>query len=462
MNQRRQYRDVSATNIGKTSEEQGAYDMSEQRRPEPYVNRTVRLHHVIGRINAMMIRASSRTALFESISLVAGESGVFSAMSVSLHAHETEGASHGMCYCGKDTPGCFTTDFSCRLAETSQAGKHGRDAVVFNDLSSDSADHPWLQEVSAAGHGALASLPISTHERAIGRLVVLSREQNFFDHECLALLRQLAADIAFLVCRFDGAAAVSPDTNSTASAQHELRALLEHLQTAREDERRLISRELHDELGQTLSALKMDVLGIEHSLEPSDAKCAARLAHMKSLITDALAETHRIVGAKRPRILEERGLAAALEWLSGEFSERTGIPCCATIELPEGQYTEIVATTAFRCIQESLTNVTRHAAASKVVITVRQVGSALKLCIVDDGLGLTGDSEGRGRFGLLGLRQRAQALGGQMDIESRPKQGTTIKISLPAMPTASTATARSLMRWPNVTAANSTSTGVRQ
>jgi signal transduction histidine kinase len=431
--------------------------MSKQGAPEPYLNRTVRLHHAIGRINAVMIRASNRAALFDSISLVAGESGLFSAMSVSMDGRAADGSKHGMCYCGNDTPGCFTAEFSCRLEEAARAGESGRDAVVFNDLHRDCAGLPWLEEVSAAGHGALASLPISARDQAIGRLLVLSRERNFFDHECMALLRQLAADVSFLVCRFDGVAPASADADGTAGAQDDLRALLEHLQTAREDERRLISRELHDELGQTLSALKMDVIGLEHGLEPGDEKCAARLAHMKTLIADALSETHRIVGAKRPRILEERGLASAIEWLGGEFSARTGIPCHASIELPQDQYSEIVATTAFRCVQESLTNITRHAAASKVVLTVRQVGSALKLCIVDDGLGLSRDFEGRGRFGLLGLRQRAQALGGHMDIESRPRQGTTIKISLPAIPAAPAATARPLTRWSNAAAANSTS-----
>jgi signal transduction histidine kinase len=452
-----QDRQGSCTDHGATAR-QGELGASEVAGAEPHLNRTVRLHHVIGRINTAMIRAGSRAALFESISRIAGESGLFSAMSVTLDATDPDSRDKGMCCCGSGTPGCFSAEFACRIGDMLDADRGSRGIVVFNDLAAESADRPWLQEAVAAGHGALASLPIKCGEAAIGRLQVCSRECHAFDDDFLETLHQLSEDIAFLLCRFDGAGAVVPSSEEGNGARRELQALLDHLQTTREDERQLISRELHDELGQSLSGLKLDIIALERSLGPADAKCAARLAHMKALIADALDETHRIVGARRPRVLEERGLACALEWLGSEFGERTGVRCHTTIDLPDSEYAEAVATTAFRCVQESLTNITRHAAASKVVITARQVGAAIKLCIVDDGLGLSGDFAERGRFGLLGLRQRAQALGGQMDVESGPRRGTTIKISLPALPSSnSDNAARPLKRWPNPAAANSPS-----
>ncbi len=426
------------TLVGTTSKGRRVYEADSQRHHEPQMASLVRLHRVFGRINAAMIRAGSHAELFESIARLAAESRLFSAMSVSLQAGNTGCANKAMCYCGQVGPGCFSAEVSRHIAEIVEAGGHGLDVVVFNDLRRETADHPWLQEVLAAGHAAMASLPVASGDKSLGRLLVLSREPYFLNHECMALLKQLAADMAYLLTRPDGRTTACADQDQAGAARMLVRGLVDQLQVVREDERRLIARELHDGLGQSLSALKLDILALERSIGTDTAKCAVRLGHMKTLIADTLDESHRIVAAKRPLILEERPLAEAIEWLADEFSERTGISCEATVDPTVDECAEAVATTVFRSVQECLTNITRHAAAKKVLITVRHTGRALGLCIVDDGLGLAADSEERGRCGLLGLRQRAKALGGQLDIESRPNQGTTIKMILPVVPPAQT------------------------
>jgi signal transduction histidine kinase len=425
--------------------------MKERENSEARLGRGVRLYHVIARINGAMIRAENAAALLDSVSRIAGQSGLFSAMSIALHAGKEQPAQRGACHCDGVTPGCFSAEFSRRLDGVA-AAKGVQASVVFNNLAADSARHTWLAEVLAAGHSALASLPLQGGDGIVGTLLVLSREADFFDPQCLALLQQLAEDVAYLLCRLGGGAMPPPRDEPIHGARRELHELIEHLQTAREEERQLISRELHDELGQTLSALKVDVASLEKRLAAGDAEVAIRLARMKTLIAGALDETHRIVGARRPRVLEEQGLECALAWLGHEFTERTGVPCESHIDLPDQPYAEAVATTAFRCVQESLTNISRHAAASRVVITVRQAAGALKLCIVDDGRGIDADFAAHGRFGLLGLQQRAHALGGEMQIESRPRRGTTIRISLPAVPAARGESARPLTRWTAPTA----------
>jgi signal transduction histidine kinase len=424
--------------VGATVKGRRVYEADSQRHHEPQMNSLVRLHRVFGRINAAMIRAASPTELFESIAHVAAESRLFSALSVSLQAENTGSANKTMCYCGQGTPACSSAELSRHIAEIGQSGEHGRNVVVFNDLRREAADHPWLQELSTAGHAAMASLPITSGDRTLGRLLVLSREPYFLNHECMALLKQLAADMAYLLKRRHDLGPACTDQDEAGASRMLVRGLVDQLQVVREDERQLIARELHDELGQSLSALKLDILGLEHSMGTDEAKCAARLAHMKTLISDALAETHRIVAAKRPLILEERGLAQAIEWLAGEFRKRTGVSCEATIDPTVSECAEAVSTAAFRSVQECLTNISRHAAAKTVLISVRHTGRALSICVVDDGLGLAADTEARGRCGLLGLRQRAKALGGQLDIASSPNRGTTIKIILPVVPPAQT------------------------
>jgi signal transduction histidine kinase len=431
-------RTPAVTDVGENGKGRREYEVVRERHREPQMDSLVRLHRAFGRINAAMIRAGSQSELFESIALLAAETRLFSALSVSLQAGNTGCANKAMCYCRQGTPACFSAELSRHIAEIAKLGDHGRDAMVFNDLRREATDHPWLQEVSAAGHAAMASLPIKNCGKTLGRLFVLSSEPYFFNHECMARLKQLAADMAYLLTRLDDRPAACTNQDEAGAARMLVRRLIDHLQVVREDERQLIARELHDELGQSLSALKLDILGLERSMGIDEAKCAARLVHMKTLIADAFEETHRIVAAKRPLILEERGLAPAIEWLAGEFSKQTGISCEATIDPTVSKCAEALATAAFRSVQECLTNISRHAAGKKVKITVLHTGHALNLCIVDDGLGLSADAEQRGRCGLLGLRQRAKSLGGHLVIESRPNRGTTIKISLPVVPPAGT------------------------
>jgi signal transduction histidine kinase len=445
-------RDVQSLPLGQSGRRRRNVLISGQYRLEPSRPEAVLLHKVFLQFGEAMLRASNRAELFESISSVAEKSGVFSAISVSLLDQQTGRANSCMCHCAKGTPACFTAELSKHLGEIERTGNEALNILVFNELCRDSVDFPWLMQGAAAGHGAMAVLPIANRQEVIGRLIVLSRKPHFFDHESLNLLRQLATDLSFLLARFDNGSASCGAHDDTFERSNHYRALLEHLHDAREDERRLISREFHDELGQTLSALKIDIIGLERDMSTSDAKCANRIVHMKALIVEALEETRRILAAKGPRILEELSLGSALQWLTAEFSMRTEIPCHSTIEMPKGRYVEIVATTAFRCVQECLTNITRHAAATTVYVTARQTANILNLCIVDNGVGLPADFSERGRFGLLGLRERVQAQGGQLDVESQPNRGTTIKISLPATPPATVEGVNPLRRLKKVVA----------
>ena len=214
-------------------------------------------------------------------------------------------------------------------------------------------------------------------------------------------------------------------------SQQRLRELAQHLQTSIEQERAAIAREIHDDVGGSLTALKFDLAWISrHSTDP---EVVARVNSALETVTLAIDSSKRIMHNLRPAILEQ-GLAAALQWLSSRFEKRTGIPCTLrlpphTPELPIG-----VPLVAYRAAQEALTNITKHAFASQVHIDLSMAGGVLSLEIADNGRGLSSDDLAKARsFGIRGLHERAGTVGGWVDLSSGPA-GTTLILSVPLNP----------------------------
>jgi PAS domain S-box-containing protein len=215
-------------------------------------------------------------------------------------------------------------------------------------------------------------------------------------------------------------------------SREELRSLSGSLQTVQEAERRRIARELHDELGQCLMALKLDVSWLRDRLP---AEAAASLGDKLDQIAnaiDATVEAVRSLAANlRPSILDDLGLTAACEWLLQEFRQRTGIDCHLRVEpTEEFALPDDVATAAFRVVQEALTNVARHAQAQRVDVHLLRGPDGLKVVIADDGVGLP-QNRSRVTLGLVGMRERALALGGSLDLHSGPGEGTRIHLFIP-------------------------------
>jgi PAS domain S-box-containing protein len=216
-------------------------------------------------------------------------------------------------------------------------------------------------------------------------------------------------------------------------SREELRELAQAANSVREQEKSRIARELHDELAQALTALKMDVNWIaERAGRVGDETLEEKLAAMQSMLDDTVAATRRISADLRPLMLDDLGLAPAVEWLVQGFTERSGIRCELTIDEGELELGEPYASAVFRILQESLTNIAKHAQASRVDMTVRRAGGAIALSVSDDGRGFSPqDPRKPNSFGLMGLRERAYALGGDVRIESTPGEGTRIEVSIP-------------------------------
>lgn len=222
-----------------------------------------------------------------------------------------------------------------------------------------------------------------------------------------------------------------------AASREELRALSNHLQSALEEERTRIAREIHDELGQQLTGLKMDVAWLGTRLarlqEPAAAELIAKTQAMRDMVDTAVRTVRRTATALRPLVLDDLGLVAALEWLAGEFTARTGISCRFRAEESRLHCERAIATALFRIAQEALTNVARHADATRVEIRLESGAEGLVLEVRDDGRGLAPQADGGERsLGVLGMQERARLLGGEVLVTGRADGGTIVSARIPA------------------------------
>jgi PAS domain S-box-containing protein len=222
------------------------------------------------------------------------------------------------------------------------------------------------------------------------------------------------------------------------ASREQMRALSAHLQFIREEERTRIAREVHDELGQVLTALKMDLSLLNHKLLESSAILPRRILYeeiksMSKKVDATIKSVRKIVTELRPEVLDHLGLRSAIEWQAQEFQARSGIECkldpnVETVEVGDRDS----ETAIFRILQEALTNVARHSGANHVDIFLTRLNGELILEVKDNGRGLTDDDLSKTRsFGLLGMRERALFLGGDVEVTGFPGKGTTVKVRVP-------------------------------
>jgi PAS domain S-box-containing protein len=213
----------------------------------------------------------------------------------------------------------------------------------------------------------------------------------------------------------------------------ELQALAERLRGIREEERTRVAREMHDEVGQCLTALQMDAAWLRKK-RPTEARNASgeKLAAMSALIDTALAAVQRIATELRPGVLDEFGLEAAVEWYVSEFEKRTGVQCRIASELGGQSVDPARSTEAFRIVQEALTNVARHSRATRAEIRLGGNTERFVLEIHDNGRGMAPERLTDSRsLGLIGMRESAHSLGGEIAFLSGPGGGTTVAVSFP-------------------------------
>ncbi len=238
--------------------------------------------------------------------------------------------------------------------------------------------------------------------------------------------------------KFQGTLSMVSDITERKKAQQDLfelneqlRSLTSHLQTVREEERTNIAREVHDELGQQMTSLKMEIGWVNTMTKDKLPEVKDKIDTMTAMVNEAIKTIRKIVIQLRPGILDDLGLEAAIEWQAKEFEKNTGIPCVfKSINLQDG-YSSDINTAVFRIFQESLTNVTRYAKAKEVQASLCQIDNQLILELTDNGIGISEDRKNnKTSFGILGMKERASMLKGSFDIRNTG-HGTMIQLKIP-------------------------------
>jgi len=216
----------------------------------------------------------------------------------------------------------------------------------------------------------------------------------------------------------------------TERAERELRSLSSQLVHAQEHERRTISRELHDEVGQTLTGLGIELSNLEHLRDGAAAEFVSHVADAKRLTEETLRTVRNIAMGLRPSMLDDSGIAPAVRWQALELSRRTGIPVELQIEGDLGGLGDEGRTCLYRVVQEALTNCARHAEAKTIQITMQAQKDTVCLSIRDDGVGFD-TSRARTGLGLIGIEERVKELGGSLAVQSWPNRGTLLRVEIP-------------------------------
>lgn len=213
----------------------------------------------------------------------------------------------------------------------------------------------------------------------------------------------------------------------------EIRTLTEHLQNIREEERKHMAREIHDELGQQLTVMKMDISWINKKITGStDAAMKEKTKELMALLDQTVKTVRRISSELRPSLLDDLGLTAAMEWQLHEFGRRSGIKTSLEVPQSDTELSDNYKTGLFRIFQESLTNVVRHSNASQVNVTLSQTGNKLILSITDDGEGFDKQKIAEKKtLGILGMKERTSMIGGSYEIASTPGKGTKVVVTIP-------------------------------
>ncbi|HEX3760216.1 MAG TPA: GAF domain-containing protein [Kofleriaceae bacterium] len=291
-----------------------------------------------------------------------------------------------------------------------------RAPVIVTDIATDPLWDDYRELARAHGLASSWSFPILDEQGGVlGTFALYHRTPRAPDDAALELMKRAAHVTGIVLGR--------------RALDEQRRALAGRIEAAREDERTQIAREVHDQLGQTLTALKLDVGWLQRRI--SDPALAGKLDDMARQADDILRAVRRIAADLRPGILDDLGLRAAIEWQAEDFTRRTGTPCTVRSELGDLQLERGLATNVFRIFQEALTNVARHAGARSVEVSLGLDHGQLRLEVIDDGVGVPEVGPRGTTLGILGMRERAWRLGGECTVKRRVPRGTVVTVVVP-------------------------------
>ena len=403
-------------------------DFTERDKMRKSIERINRLYKMQSDINSANILIRERGKLFETACRIAVESGLFHMAWIGL-LDRNSGAVVPVAQAGHVDG--YLDNFDVNIFDeitgngpTGRAIKTGS-SVACVDIVGDPRMAPWRNEALKRGYRASLVSPLKQSDQIIGAFSLYMNEVGALNNDVIQLLGNLAEDISFSLDFID-------ESSQRGQVQNELRELTVFQQSALESERKRIARELHDELGQTMTALNFDLKWLHEHIDTQEHELQNRLHSMQSLLGRTVDTVRRISEDLRPGMLDDLGLAAAIEHHVEKFSAQTGIACELSVSPSELNLEDQIATSLFRILQESLTNVARHSGASRVVIDLREIGENILMIVQDNGRGLPSKPvTDRKTYGLMGMRERVKILGGTLDVFNEAGAGARIEACVP-------------------------------
>ena len=276
---------------------------------------------------------------------------------------------------------------------------------------------------------------ISAGETLARRRQLAESMGNF--HNVTTVIRTGVVGLAALIAMFTVRRVVRLERASLAEherlerAEHDLRDLSKQVLAAQEQERRFLSRELHDHVGQSITALRLAVSNLEAQNRAPTADFSRTVERCRLIVDETMASIRGLAMGLRPAILDDLGLGPAIEWQAREFSRRFDTPVTVTVDRDFGDVPEPQRTGLYRIAQEALTNCARHAKATSVRIHLQCDNGSLRLAIADDGIGMPATGSSRTGFGLVGMQERVRELGGLITFRSQAGAGTEVNVEIP-------------------------------
>jgi PAS domain S-box-containing protein len=409
-------------------------DITERKDAEEKVLKASRLYATISEVNKAIVYADSPEKLFRDICNVVVASGKFRMAWVGLIDKESRMVIPA--YHAGNEEGYLSTirvsvdNIAEGMGPTGTAIREGRHYVC-NDIATDPAMAAWREVALSRDYRSSIALPVIKSGEPFGSFSLYSHEENFFDGEEIQLLDEVVQDMSFALEAFDNEASLKAKEQEIQDMNGQLRDLASNLQNIREEERTYIAREIHDELGQQLTAIKLDAAWLDRKIS-EDGPIKQRVGNIISMLSNVIHSIRKIAMQLRPSVLDDLGLIEALKWQSRDFQNRYAIPIAFQYPDNPPALAAASATGLFRIFQEALTNIARHAEATAITASLRVCGPQLIMTIADDGKGFDITVVKKKKtLGLLGMKERTLMMKGTYEITSQPGKGTSLSISIP-------------------------------
>jgi signal transduction histidine kinase len=409
-------------------------DVSERKDAEQKALKASRMYATISEVNKAIVYADSQEKLFRDICNVVVKSGQFRMAWIGVIDKETKMVVP-VNYSGHEegylsTISISVSDVSEGLGPTGAAIREGRHHIS-NNIAHDHAMAAWRQEALSRDYRSSIALPIMKFGEPFGSFSLYSQEEGFFDEQEIELLDEVVQDMSFALEAFDNEASLREKEQEIQDMNNQLRELASSLQNIREEERTYIAREIHDELGQMLTAIKLDASWLDRKIQ-GDTVIKQRIGNIVSMLSDVIHSIRKIAMQLRPSVLDDLGLIEALKWQIRDFQNRYAIPIAFQYPEDPPALSAASATGLFRIFQETLTNIARHAEATQITASLGVQEQQLVMTITDNGKGFDKMTVKKKKtLGLLGMKERTLMMKGIYEITSQPGEGTHLSVSIP-------------------------------